>query len=362
MPAAAVRRELALSPTTTSTVFGIALATFTVAVLLGGHLDERHGPRPTLLTAAALAGGGLGTASLAAGPVTLAAGVGVLFGTANGLGYAAGVAVAGRARRRGPALAAVVGGYAAGAVLAAPVLAIAVAAAGWRATLAWLGILVTLLVVVAATAVGGQRATLTRSRPAASRGGGPAPPAAPVLRLWVVFGAASAPALYAFAVAADVVTARGAAAMAGPAAAAIAGGNLAGRVAGGLATDRWSTPALLRAAGIGTGSACLALAATDAPAMVALAALFALGAAYGTLAAVLPAAVGDVVGPRRVGAVYGRIFTAWGIAGAAAPPAGTALAASLGRPAAPFLVGAACSVLATATVPSLDLDPPNERA
>jgi MFS family permease len=52
---------------------------------------------------------------------------------------------------------------------------------------------------------------------------------------------------------------------------------------------------------------------------VLLAALCAVGVGYGCLAGCLPAIVARSYGPAALTRLYGRLFTAWGLAGLAAP-------------------------------------------
>jgi MFS family permease len=67
-----------------------------------------------------------------------------------------------------------------------------------------------------------------------------------------------------------------------------------------------------------SAAALLALAGIGGPALV-LVCLGAVGFAYGAIIAAYPAAIAKLFGPADSTRAYGRVFTAWGAAGLAAP-------------------------------------------
>ena len=308
--------DVGAAPDSGPAVFALALGVFT-AVLLGvGRLLPRVGPRRLLAAAALAAGAGLGLTAAGEEPWTPWLGIGLLFGTANGLAYGVAVALAARvpAAHRGTASGLVVGAYAAGPVVLGLLSPHVLPAVGWRTCLAVLAVLVAGLVgLAAALAPGG-----ARDGPRRDRVEDPVPRTT-VGALWVLFAGGAAPGLVVFAAAAPLAAARGLAPGAvGAAVSLLAAGNLAGRLGAGWWSDRVGRLPALAAALAATTVAIAGLAVADAPGVV-LTGLLVVGLAYGAVSALVPAATADRVGARAFPVVYGRVFTAWGCAGLLAP-------------------------------------------
>jgi MFS family permease len=238
--------------------------------------------------------------------------VGLLFGAANGLAYGVAVSLAARVPegRRGAASGLVVGAYAAGPVVLGLVAPRVLPGTGWRTGLAVLAVLVAGLVgLAAALAPGGPAA----GHPPA-RGRTPVPRGT-LAALWTVFAGGAAPGLVVFATAAPLASAAGlGAAAAGAAVSLLAAGNLAGRLAAGWWSDRVGRLPALATALAASAVALAALARPVAPVVV-LTGFLVVGTAYGAVSALVPAATADRVGPGAFPSVYGRVFTAWGVAG-----------------------------------------------
>jgi MFS family permease len=104
----------------------------------------------------------------------------------------------------------------------------------------------------------------------------------------------------------------------------VALGNGAGRLAGGWLSDQVQPRALVSGAPALIGvalAAALAVPRLD----VLLAALCVTGIGYGCIAGCLPAILARSYGARAAPALYGRLFTAWGVAGLAGPYLGGVL-------------------------------------
>jgi MFS transporter, OFA family, oxalate/formate antiporter len=303
-------------------VFAAALVSFTAALLGVGRVLRRLGARRLLAVAAVGAGVGLGLTAVWQRPEVPWLGVGLLFGASSGLAYGVAVSLAARVppERRGTASGLVVGAYAAGPLLLGLVAPPALAAAGWRACVAVLAVVVAGLVGLAAAVA-----------PVGAAEGAPAGRSrVPVPRrtqaaLWVLFAGGAAPGLVVFATAAPLAAARGLdARTAGTAVTLLAAGNLAGRLAAGWWSDLVGRlPALVTSLAV-SAAALLALAVVTAAAVVP-AGYAAVGLAYGAVSALVPAATADRVDPRAFATVYGRVFTAWGCAGLLAPALGSGL-------------------------------------
>lgn len=348
-------REFGSSPAALAGVFSVAVAMFAAVALAGGTLIDRKPPRRIVIAAACSAAGGLVVASRADALAWVIVGYGVLFGIGNGLGYASAVAIAGKGfgDRRGLALGIVVGAYAAGPLVASPVIAALLAAVGWRATFVVLAMGIGVLLAVGAALVGGgasaTAATVDATGDVASQPGVRA--RALLLRprglmLWLAFLFGTLPALLVIAHAATIAGSRGLRdAAVGAAVATLGAGNLAGRAGGGWLSDRIGRLPGLRAATSTLAAACLALATFGGTATV-LVVMTVVGIAYGAQAALVPALTADLFGVEHFAANFGRVFTGWGVAGLLGPQAGAWLGGADRGFAAPLWLGAASAVAA----------------
>jgi hypothetical protein len=283
-------------------------------------------------------------------PAVLLLGVAVLFGGANGLAYGVSVGLAARAPAslRGTATGLVVGAYAAGPVLLGLVAPQALAAFGWRPSLACLAVAVAgLLTIAAELAPGDVPAGRRPSRPHSI-------PRRDVVLLWIVFAGGTAPGLMLFAHAVTVAGDRHLSAQAaGLAVSALAAGNLIGRLSVGAWSDRIGRlPALALA--LATGALSIGAVAAPTSPQVVLAGFLGTGLAYGAVSALVPAATADRVGAAFFPTAYGVVFTGWGCAGLLAPLAGGRLIglseqtpALLGLAAAPLMAAAVAVLLLT---------------
>ncbi|WP_236827071.1 MULTISPECIES: MFS transporter [unclassified Blastococcus] len=332
-------------------VFAVSIAVFTAALLAAGRALPAVGPRRLLGGAAGLAAIGLGGAAAVPHPLALWGGVGVLFGGASGLAYGVAVALAARSpgSRRGTATGLVVAAYAAGPVLLGLAAPAALAAAGWRASLGALAVVVGGLLAVAALLAPADRPA---RRGAATAG--PLPRRTLVL-LWVLFAGGAAPGLLVFGVAAPVAADRGlSSGAAGAAVSLLAAGNLVGRLVAGWWSDRVGRPAALAAA---LGVAAVSAAGLGGPAApwLLLGAFAGTGLAYGAVSALVPAVTADRVGERAFPKAYGRVFTGWGCAGLVAPLAGGLLTGAGAQPPALALVAVGSLLPAVAALYLLDV-------
>jgi OFA family oxalate/formate antiporter-like MFS transporter len=320
--AAPATADVGAPPATGPAVFAAAIAVFTLALLGMGPALRSLGPRRLLAGAAVAAGAGLLVAATGQHPLALWLGIGLIFGAAGGVGYGVSVGLAARApdAHRGTATGLVVGAYAVGPVLLGLLAPAAEAAFGWRSCLAGLALVVVGLLVVAAVL-----APPDRARPRELRTEQEPLPRRTVVLLWVVFAGGAAPGLLVFAAAVPLATGRSLTpGAAGAAVSSLAAGNLAGRLISGWWSDRVGRlPAL--AAGLAVAATAVAgLAGPPAPWLV-LGSFAGTGLAYGAVSALVPAATADRVGVRAFPRAYGRVFTAWGCAGLAAPIVGGAL-------------------------------------
>jgi MFS transporter, OFA family, oxalate/formate antiporter len=315
-------RDVGAPAATPTAVFAAAIAVFTVALLGVWHGLQVLGPRRLLAAAAVAAGAGLGVAAIGQHPLALWCGVGLSFGAASGAAYGVSAALAARVigPRRGAAIGLVVGAFAAGPVILGLLAPLALPLLGWRACAAGLAVAVGGLLAGAATLAPSERMARRGPPDVAHRADRGA-----VIALWIVLAGGTAPGLFAFSSAAPLAAERGLGpTTAGAAVSLLAAGNLGGRLAAGWWSDRVGRRPSLTAALAVAAAAVGGLAGPVAPWLV-LTSFAGTGLAYGAVSALVPAATADRVGTHAFPRTYGRVFTAWGCAGLAAPLVGGAL-------------------------------------
>ncbi len=312
-----VEQRTGLSRSGASLIFSLALLCFTVTMLLGPRLYGRAGAPALAVIAGLLASAGLALAALSANAWMLAIGYGVLFGVANGVAYGTSIKVAQETfpRRTGLATGCVVASYPLGAAAFAPALA---------ASTEHLGIGRTLLIAAAVLAGSGLLAAwaFAQAGPVSLPDPEPADVAAELkggfALLWLGFFGGSVAGVMVLSHAAGIAISFGAAAPAGIAVTASALGNGAGRLLGGAFCDRVQPRPMLVAAqsGCALGLVSVLVAPGVGMSMVMLALV---GFCYGCLPSIYPVLVARQYGAVRAPEIYGRLFTAWGAAGVAAP-------------------------------------------
>ena len=315
-----LQAALGATRTAVSTVFAFATISFAAAMLVAPLVFHRISASWIALAACMLGAGGLGLSGLGQSLLSLQVGYGVLFGVANGVGYSLALQVANQAlpHRRGLATGVVVAAYALGAVVFTPIFQAGVEVGGPWTTFTGMAVL-----------MAGAGALIWYPLRSAGRAARGAVGVGRIMgefrsgrRLWLLwtgwlFGASAG--LMTLGHAASLVSAYG-----GPVPAIAAGTALIaatngfGRVAAGWLSDHFPVASILTmAAAIGAVSL-LFLAFWPAPNTV-YASLALVGFSYGLLAAGYPAAVAYLYGAHRVSAMFGVVFTAWGVAGLCAP-------------------------------------------
>ncbi|MPY80755.1 MAG: MFS transporter [Actinophytocola sp.] len=279
--------ELAVAEPSLSVVFAVGLALFTTGVLLGGRLADALPPRVLALGTGLGVVVGLVLCAVASSVAVLLLGFGVVLGLATGVGYGTAVRVAGTlgSGGRGRAVALVVSAYAAGAVVLAPIAAWLLGVVGRAGTFALLAVVLGLVLLGAAALLPGSPSA-PRSGTAVSVSSEPAPQgsARAVPALWTLFSLGSLPALVAFAHAGAFA---GDPALVVAAVALLNAGNVIGRLVAGPLADVVGYPATLHGTAFLLLAALLALLPEGLP-VLALPALFVLGAQYGALSVLTP--------------------------------------------------------------------------
>ncbi len=318
--ARALEAEMGMGRAAASSIFSLATFCFVLSMLFAPRCYGRLKPNHLAFATAAMAASGLMLAALATGLPLLLLGYGVLFGLANGVGYGLSLQVTSQVapRQRGLAVGSVVAAYAGGAIIAAPLLSWAAAAWGIGTTLVMLASCFVVLAVFCPSLLRASRAT------------GQAPAERPsnrethwfgrtFLLLWAGYALGASAGLMMIGHAAALVEeVEGRSELIVLGASLVAGGNWLGRFGAGWASDHVAVQRVLSAALLLNIAALTLVLIVASPGSV-LVALTLVGIGYGILAAGYPIAVGRYYDPSQVGAIYGKLFTAWGVAGIAGP-------------------------------------------
>ncbi|GAB5467447.1 MAG: hypothetical protein Kilf2KO_04770 [Rhodospirillales bacterium] len=318
--ARALEAELGMGRAEASSIFSTATVCFVLAMLFAPRTYSRLGPGQLAFAAAALACGGVALAATTTGLAVLLVGYGLLFGLANGIGYGLSLQIASQVvpGRRGLAVGSVVAAYAGGAIVAAPLLSWAAAAWGIATTLLLLALCFLALALLCPLLLRGSGAIPRRSAKAVALSGEPWFGRTFTL-LWIGYALGASAGLMMIGHAATLVdSVRGSEDLIVLGASLVAAGNWLGRFGAGWASDHLSVRRVLAAALL-LNVAALSLVLLLASPLTVLIALALVGAGYGSLAAGYPIAVGRYYQPDQVAAVYGKLFTAWGVAGVAGP-------------------------------------------
>ena len=339
--------SLAASRAEVSAVFSIAAGAFTVAMLGAPHIYNRAKPGVLAAIACILATVGL---ALAAEVRTLAAawvGYGVLFGLGNGLGYSVALQTVNSAwqRRRRLATGVVVAMYACGAIVAAPLFRLGVDGSGVHSTLAAMAMVFAIAAVLIAWLMRTSRVVIGRATQTGNLTVS-APPTRLFWLFWLTFALGAGAGLLVISHAAGIVAeAGGGTGVAMVGVMGVAAGNVTGRIGAGWLTDHLPIRQIVAAVMTPAAAGLFILALAPHP-VVAVAALSMMGLAFGSVASCLPAAIALYYGANRVGPVFGRVFTAWGLAGLTTPYLAGLLFDLNGTYSTPILFAAASALLA----------------
>ena len=302
-----------------SGTYSLALATLTLAVLVGHRVYGKVSARIFAAAVLLLAAAGALLAAFAPAMWLVWLGYGVVFGGANGFGYGFALQAAAQANpvRPGLAMGLVTANYALGAFLAPPLFDAGIATAGVQGGMLVLAAALVLAVPVVVLLLRRSGFVFQVDAPSA----GAASPASSRLTavLWCGYGAGVAAGLMAIGHATGIAVAAGndgLFVLAAPMAIAIA--NMVGAYAGGRLIDRIDARPVLMVLPVISALMLFVLAWFGAGAG-ALAALAFVGFCYGAIIAAYPAAIAALCGPVAGIRVYGRVFTAWGLAGLLAP-------------------------------------------
>ena len=305
-----------------SLIYSFALISLTIAVLLGYRVYQLLSPSVIFTCVGLLAALGLVLSAKGSSLVWLYVSYGMIFGTANGLGYGYALQLSGQiaSDQRGMVMGLVTAFYAVGATAAPGLFAWAVKVGGNALALQVMSFIVLVVAIAGAVMVqwSGVRfqsvsvaenqalsQLLKRTR----------------LLLWVAYGGAVSAGLmiigHAYSISLWLHLQPDAAIFATTV---IAFCNMFGGFTAGYLADRVSGHVLLRWL---PAVSCLGLLFLLGPIgsslLVVFGALGLIGYSYGAIIAAYPVLVSDIFGSLAAPKIYGQIFTAWGLAGLLGP-------------------------------------------
>lgn len=315
---APIEQWLGVSRTIASLGYAIAIAALTAGVYLNGWLDIVS-LKLRLLGCGIIGALGLIIASASTTAVGLLLGYGLLFGLANGVGYSLALSISAEAMpgREPQAMGLATAAYGLGAVLSAEAFAIALPVIGV------VGLL--LMLAPAVFAACGMGAWLGSSESVKARNSHEPPSSGlygAMLMLWAGYLLGAFSGLMILAHAPAIAQWRNGAVVGsgGAVSSLVSFGSVAGGYLGGVAYDRIPGRLVLVLPVLVQAAVLLALPFIVLPAVLLIVFSIA-GICYGALIAVVPAEVRRLAGADGFSVSYGKVFTAWGIAGIVGPVA-----------------------------------------
>ncbi|MEQ1898416.1 MAG: OFA family MFS transporter [Vicinamibacterales bacterium] len=329
-----LEQEFGWTRAQTSWVFTIAVVVFAVSFVVAGRIQDARGPRLCAAIGGTLVALGFVLASFTTSLMFLYIGFGVVVGLGNGFGYATPTPVASKwfPDKRGLVVGLMVGGYGAGSAIIGPVATSLIVDIGWRATFQVLG-----AVFFVMGAIG---AALIKNPPPGYRPEGwTPPPAAPgtgrdltpaeMLRtptfyaMWVAYCLGATAGLMVISQLVPFARNSGMAAAAATLAITIgAFGNAGGRILSGWLSDTLGRLTTLRTMVLVSAVAMPVWFLMRESTTLFYVLVVVVYWCYGTQLSVFASSTADLYGTKNLGANYGLLFTAWGVAGVLGPMIG----------------------------------------
>ena len=317
----AMEQEFAISRSAASMTYSIALVSLAAAVLLGHRLYARLAPPAYVTMVGTLAAAGCLLAALIPSKAIAWLGYGLIFGGANGLGYGYALQFSGLAlpERKGFAMGLITASYALGSAMFPVPLRMALDVGGWSAALLFLAIC--LLVFSGLSALSLSRSGMAFVADTSSSGRLATGTGRQIAWLWLSYCGAVTAGLMAIGHATGLVESGGSSVVwivVAPIVIALA--NMVGSLLGGVLTDRIGGRVVLALLATLSAGTLLAMAIASHLAMT-LIGLVIIGFTYGGTIAAYPAYISNRYGAATGTVVYGRVFTAWAVAGMLGPSA-----------------------------------------
>ena len=302
-----------------SLIYSFALAALTISVLFGHLFYDRLRPVFLVSLILILAAAGSALAAQATNLPMVWLGYSLLFGGANGLGYGFALQCAAQSNpdMKGVAMGCVTATYALGAALAPIPFELLLRLGGFASAMNGLAIVLLAILPLAAFLLHKGKARLKATKP--RKNGKSIRQIWLVVKLWLGYGTAVAAGLMIMGHATGIAKASGLnAQLVVSAPIVIAVFNMFGSLVGGWFADKATVRQTVMAFSALSVFALFAIALFGGGAMT-ICGLALIGFAYGGTIVAYPAAVASMFGVVAGVRVYGRVFTAWGIAGLFAP-------------------------------------------
>lgn len=301
-----------------SFTYSLSLACLTTSVLFGHLIYARMRSSIYILSVCLLAASGCLTAYMANNLYQLWFGYSVLFGAANGLGYGFSVHLSAQANpdQKGFAVGAITACYAIGAAISPPIFDLLMKLNGFGGAMLGLGAALLALAPLEYVLL---EKSKTRLELSVSNAGNFSPDLRRFILLWLSYGCAVTAGLMVIGHASGIALSNNLNSrfvLLTPIVVAIL--NMIGSLLGGWLSDKISIRSLLIGLPLLT-TFCLVGLGHNSDGLFLLTFLALVGFTYGSIIAIYPVAISTIYGPINGIKVYGRVFTAWGVAGLIAP-------------------------------------------
>ena len=302
-----------------SATYSFALGFLTLSVLFGHNIYRRLRPPLFVALICTLGATGCILASVADKLPVVWLGYSVLFGIANGLGYGFALQISAQANPqwKGLAMGIITACYALGAVLSPLLFSILLSNYGFTGAMTGLAICLLAIVPICSGLLAISNIKLLLLSPLENEDNSHRKTL--IIKLWIGYGTAVAAGLTVIGHATGIARASGLGdGMVLSAPIIIAIFNMAGSLVGGNLADKMTTRQVLAIFPALSSCILFMLVVSDRGLLV-LSGLAIVGFSYGAIIAAYPAVVGSFFGSAYGIIIYGRIFTAWGIAGLVGP-------------------------------------------
>jgi MFS transporter, OFA family, oxalate/formate antiporter len=345
-------KELGWSKSEAMLPYTLELLVFSVAMIFGGRFQDRYGPRGGIMISGIFTGLGLILCALTASPLGIALSFGIVFGSAAAFGYSAVTPAVIRwfpPAKRGLVTGVVLMSLGAAALVWAPLVNLLIQKVGVIRTFFVVGVLLTLVIALAARVISspppvveGQTAAASSKDLDSSWRGNVRLPSFRIL--WVMIGLSSGIGIMFIGHLVQIADLNFQVSWGYLLVSLFAAVNAAGRLAGGYLCDRLGYIGNLKIAlALMTAAMLLFLSGMGWPALVAATSL--LGLSYGSMYTSFPTIVGKLYGLKNFGINYGLIFTAVGIVGGLGPLVAAYMAELTGSYYPTFLLGLTASLV-----------------
>ena len=373
----ALREALNITAQQTSLVFAIAVGVFALCFLIGGRIQDKKGPYVISMLGGILYGLGFILTSQVTSLTGLYLAFGLVVGMGAGFGYVTPIAVVTKwfPDRRGLVIGISVGAFGAGSAILGPIVPAWIDSSGWQNVMLWLGISYFIAAMISAQLLKNPPAgwkpegwTPAAGSPAKSSGLDFTPSeiikTPHFWRIWIGYALGASAGL--MVISQLVPYARQAIPGLSEAQAQAIGataifigalGNASGRIFSGWLSDHIGRIKTLSVMILVSAIALPLLGRIDSMTML-WPLLFVVYYCYGTLLSVFASTTADFFGSKNVGANYGLVFLAWGVAGTLGPMLAGRLYDQLGSYTRAFDILAVLLVVAFATL--VTLKPPQK--